>query len=241
MRGIRAFATAVLVIVSGCGDSAGTALPARDPGGDQGEVRVSCGGTEFPATALDGPIGAETADTPEAKGLRSIIDEPDGIGRVPSTGWRLLEHADDRVSFGTEDAGGLTIVELQRDGERWVFAGYSEGCMALMVVPPDGLMPAVWWPDPDAERDDDDLVLHVLATDRSCASGKSTGDRLRGPTIEATDDEVIITFTATPLPGDQTCPSHPPTAYKVHLEEPIGDRHLKDGAYWPPRAPAPEK
>lgn len=225
---------AVIAVAASCGTSDTSMSTARD------EVRVTCGssGLGFPAEALDGPTGAEEADTPEAEGLRGIIEEHGGIEPVPRTGWRLLGRDHGSATFGVEDEGGLTIVSLRPEGERWVFSG-SHGCRHLMVVPPERLSPAVWWPDPDRTQNDDDLVLHVLATDLDCASGSPTGDRLRQPTIEMTDEEVIVTFTAEPVTGDQDCPSHPPTRYEVALEEPIGERQLLDGAYWPARPPEP--
>jgi len=232
-----ALALAVVALAGSCGTGDQTTTDAPD------DARVSCGpgGQGFPAEALDGPTGAEESDTPEAAGLRSLIENPDGIGELPRTDWRLLDRDDDHVTFGAESVDGLTVVSLRREGDRWKFSGSAHGCPDLMVVPPEGLSAAVWWRDPDADDSGDDRVLHVFATDPNCASGRPTGDRLRPPTLETTDDEVVITFTAEPVTGDQSCPGHPPTPYQVQLDEPIGERTLLDGTYWPPRPPEPER
>lgn len=228
-------AALTLAAVAGCGT--GDQVTANAPE----DVRISCGSGRdgFLAGSLNNPTGAEDAATPEAAGLRSLIKNPDGIGELPRTGWRLLDRDDDRVTFGAEDAGGLTVVSLRPDGDRWVFSGSVHGCADLMVIPPEGWSSAVWWPDPDRELGDGH-VLHVLATDRNCASGMPTADRLRPPTISIADDSIAITFTARPLSGIQTCQGHPPTPYRIELDEPVGDRKLLDGAFWPPRPPEPQ-
>jgi hypothetical protein len=245
MRAMTAFTVAVVAAVSASCDSGDDAVSTRaaPPGaaGQEEEVEIAClsGERGFPAAALDAPTGAEEADTPEAEGLRRLVEDPDGIGPVPRTGWRLLDRDDSSATFGVEDEDGLTIVWLRPEGERWTFDGSVHGCRDLMVLPPAGSSAAVWWPDPDATQSTDDLVLHVLATDLDCASARPTGDRLEPPTVEMTADEVVVTLTAEPVTGGQECPSHPPTPYEVRLEEPIGERQLLDGAYWPPRPPEP--
>ena len=55
------------------------------------------------------------------------------------------------------------------------------------------------------------------------------GDRLLGPQVVETDDEVRIVFASIPLIGDQNCPGNPPAAVTVVLDQPLGDRELLDG------------
>lgn len=242
MRVRRPLPMSALVLVAVLGASAcGTAERVSTPAASD-EVRVSCGGggDSFPAAALDGPTGADRADTAEAEGLRQVMAKPMGIGSLPADGWRLLDRQDSTAVFGASEGGGHTIVTLQRDGDQWSYSRSAHACQRLLVAPPDGLVPAVWWPDPDRPYDSQSRVLHVLATDPSCASGQPTGDRLQPPTVRATGQAVVISFAAKPVIGSQLCPGHPPTAYQIDLGQPIGDRQLLDGGVWPPAEPEPQ-
>ena len=87
----------------------------------------------------------------------------------------------------------------------------------------DGYDPDHPMPQPD------DTVVHVLATERACASGQPMGDRLNDPVVLADDSQVSITFSVAPLEGDAECPSNPSTAIAVDLGEPLGERRLVDG------------
>lgn len=237
MRATSALLLVTVLGVLGCGtaDSVSTAAASDD-------VRVSCGGggDSFPAAALDGPTGADRADTAEAEALRQVMADPRGIAQLPADGWRLLDRQDSTAVFGASEGDGLTIVTLQREDDRWAYQRSSHACQRLLVAPPEGLASAVWWPDPATPYDAQSRVLHVLATDPSCASGTPTGDRLQPPIVRATEQEVVIAFDAEPATGSQSCPGHPPTAYEVVLEEPLGDRQLLDGGVWPPAAPEPQ-
>ena len=237
MRAATALLLATVLGASGCGGADSLPTEAASDG-----VRVSCGGggDSFPVAALNGAAGAEKADTPEAEALRQVMAEPMGIGPLPADGWRLLDRQDSTAIFGASEGDALTIVTLQRESGRWAYSRSAHACQRLLVSPPDGLASAVWWPDPARPYDPKSRVLHVLATDPSCASGAPTGDRLQPPTVRATEQEVVIAFAAQPVTGGQLCPGHPPTAYRIALEEPLGDRQLLDGGVWPPAAPEPQ-
>lgn len=231
-------AALILVLDGGCGSE--EAAPSRASAGGGADPIVACGPRTdgFPADALRGPTGAESADTPEAEALRDLIANPGGIEPIPEEGWRLLTRDDQEAVFGAESRSGLVVVTLRSEEGHWTYDS-SGDCARIMVVPPDGSVSAVWWPDPAAGEQRNTTVLRVLATDLSCASGRPTGDRLHPPSVTADADNVIIAFTAEPLGGNQTCPGGPPTPYEVQLREPVGDRTLLDGAHWPPRPPEP--
>ena len=56
------------------------------------------------------------------------------------------------------------------------------------------------------------------------------GERLLGPEVVLTDDAVLLAFAATPPPGEfQDCPGNPSVAVTIQLDEPLGDREIRDG------------
>ena len=61
--------------------------------------------------------------------------------------------------------------------------------------------------------------------------GSMMGERLLGPQVVETGDDVRIVFAAIPLVGGQNCPGNPPTAVTITLERPLGDRVLIDGLF----------
>jgi hypothetical protein len=51
--------------------------------------------------------------------------------------------------------------------------------------------------------------------------------------------EEWVAFHATRLTGGHTCPTHPPTPSTVTLDEPLGERRVLDGGFWPFQTPSP--
>jgi hypothetical protein len=240
---MRLAALLLLAVVSAaCGTGGETPVATADANESSADGPwVGCSGHPpgFPAAALEGPVGAEDADTPQAEGLRELIDDPDGIGELPADGWRLLYEDDSRAAFAAEREGQM-VVELRPEAGRWVFSS-SSGCHRIMLIPPEGHEPASWWLDPTGGDQSRSAELRVLASGWGCASGQPTGDRLQPPAVEEDGARVVITFTARAADGFQNCPSHPPTPYVVELDEPLGTRELLDGSFWPPRKPEPKQ
>ena len=75
--------------------------------------------------------------------------------------------------------------------------------------------PATWALDPDAEITGETTEFTAWVTERACASGRSSEDRIGGPDIQLSDDAVILSFGVVPLPGAQDCQGNPPTAVTV--------------------------
>lgn len=46
-------------------------------------------------------------------------------------------------------------------------------------------------------------VIHVLVTERTCASGQPVGDRLLGPEVVVTDTEALVALASQPQGGAQ--------------------------------------
>lgn len=74
--------------------------------------------------------------------------------------------------------------------------------------------------------------MHVLVTERECASGQLPGERLQPPQIETSSDEVVVTFFVESMLVTEitvTCQGSPSIQYLLNLGEPLGNRTLKDG------------
>lgn len=97
--------------------------------------------------------------------------------------------------------------------------------------------PATWAFDPASDIGAETTEFTAWVTERGCASGRSSADRIGGPDIELSDDTVIVTFGVVPLPGAQECQGNPPSAVTVRLPEPLRDRRLLDGGREPPAEP----
>lgn len=109
------------------------------------------------------------------------------------------------------------------------------GCATGMPIDEGGA--ATWALAPDADIGPDTTEFTAMVTERACASGQSSADRIIGPGIEVTEDAVTVTFRVRPLSGAQECQGNPPTPVSVRLPEPIGDRQLLDGGREPPQEP----
>ena len=120
--------------------------------------------------------------------------------------------------------GALLAIQT---GDGWAWGG-SGGCQ-LGPADPLGLQPAGWRftdaPDPTSS------TLEVQVSESACASGTTPGDRLLGPILEETADEVRLAFFTVPPPSPSTCPSNPTTTVTIELDEPLGAREIIDAAY----------
>lgn len=93
---------------------------------------------------------------------------------------------------------------------------------------PDGEA-ALWWPAPGEQVNAETQVLDVLVEEQECASGQLATGRVSEPTIERSDEHVVVTFRVRPVEGGADCPGNPPTPAELDLGEPLGNRQLLDG------------
>jgi hypothetical protein len=101
--------------------------------------------------------------------------------------------------------------------------------LATWTFPPDGARPG-----PESTS------FEALVSERACTGGQEMGERLQAPLVAYGPTTVTILFGARPLPGAHECPGNPSTRVEVRLREPLGDRGLRDGAFYPPADPAAE-
>ena len=204
---------------------------------DDDDPVVGCpSGPTFPLSALDDvPPIADAPDGVEAA-MRTFLDGEEGAF-WPQDGWRVLHETAERVLVvhvgdrSTAAATGLSFMTLEADAAGWSWAGASGGGDCPLQFQLDaGLGVVEWEPDPDHPMPQaDDTVVHLLATERACASGQPMGDRLNDPVVLADDSQVSVTFSVVPLDGDQDCQGNPATAVAVARGAPLGERRLVDG------------
>lgn len=92
--------------------------------------------------------------------------------------------------------------------------------------------PAWWLLDPSSVPTPESTELHLVVTERQCASGISAEGRIEA-TVSYTETEVAIAVIVNSVGGYANCPGNPPTTFTVQLAEPLGDRAIV-GADPPP-------
>ena len=237
MRRLVIVLLAVLgLALAGCGDGASETVTGDEGAGAGSGARVdpmlTCGeGLPFRASALDGPTGAEEADTPEAEHLREVIaqragrPEEDGIA---ATGWRLLAKNRYGVTFGAGEPSSMSMATIWLEDGVWD-NGPAGRCRLHRYR--EGYELADWKPHDVLALDRQELVLDVR--EAACASGEAPGDRLQPAEVVEDDASVTVTFWVKSQTGAQDCPGNPVTTVTVPLDQPLGTRELRDGGPWP--------
>jgi hypothetical protein len=214
---------------------------------------LTCGVGPFRRAALLDPVTLEEANHPAAAVALDFL--ADGDAGTPQTadssdrppkgpGWLALAVDDRQVLFGlvttTVDQAGVVdqptptdylIVERRLD--EWRIGGWG-GCRLEAAGSPY-LNRVEIYLDPDGQAPSPtstiiDIVVHEVA----CASAMAMGERLVGPQIIETADEVTVAFAAAMQPF-ANCDGSPYTPMTLELSAPLGDRMLIDGMAEPPR------
>lgn len=209
---------------------------------DLGDARYSCSGPPgLLPSLLDQPANAELEDHPSAAALRAAIAEvgPD-IDMLPAAGYWLSNRDDQVAEYLARDPAGaendFVFASMENQGAGWKNGGWG-GCRPEIVL--EGLSLATWVLDPDAPPPDADATTFAaLVTERTCTSGQPMGGRLQPPSISYGRESILVVFAARPLQGDAfDCPSNPSTRVVLELREPLGERVLLDGGFFPPAEP----
>jgi hypothetical protein len=117
-------------------------------------------------------------------------------------------------------------------GNRWRFG------VVKQALPP-GLAPVEVRLDPESMPGVGDTAIEVLVTEQGCAGGRVMSDALRGPEVIETDTAVLVAFAVVPVAGMNTCEGNPSTAVTIELSEPLGQRCIYDGLFFPPKPLVP--
>ena len=231
--------TGIVGLLAACGDdggttagegSSGTSVPGREA------ALVTCGESPFPLEALLDPQPSESAD--DGAAWRQAIADVNaewaasaGGELYPSEGWIVLRATGDETSLMAVTDTDVHQIELvRRDGGWTVESGWSDVDCELRTELPAGQGTVTWRTDPAEPPTPESTTIAVLAREQTCAGGRAMDDRLIGPIVVETADELRISFAAVTLPGEQSCPGNPETAVVVELSAPLGGRPLRDGA-----------
>ena len=215
-----------------------TSVPLDPPGvspkdGAVSDLTATCG-----PVPLDWPIGdLDTAFAPFERDIKELVDDTARVefGLSESTIWSVVEKTSTGLllfgqpsSTTSEPHYRYALFELV-DGD-WRAAGWG-GCR--IEVTAEGFGVATFELNPDNPPDASETTLHVLATERSCASGQVPSGREVIPVVIETSDAVeIIVLVESPV-GPQICPSNPVFLLTVDLDGPLGDRMIRDAALYP--------
>ena len=94
--------------------------------------------------------------------------------------------------------------------------------------------------DPRNPPDSDSTTLHLLVTQRSCASGRSGVERMLKPEVIESATEIRVAMGVIPPDGGR-CPSNPFAPITIKLAAPIGQRKIVNGLFLPPHPLWPKR
>ena len=256
-RFVAGLLSAVLV---GCGGSGGSAGPSRVSSEPIGSAAVAapespaseapdgslsdpglqyvCGQVPFDPDVLAESGAAETGSDPAEVALREhLASGGEEAIALPSTGWLAVGGSQRLVEFvAPRGIDGFAFVLAEQDGETWGVTGWG-GCRPTAVLA--GASLATWNYAPDEpEPGPGTTTFAAVVTERACTGGRPMGERLLPPDISYGETVITIIFAARPLTGGHDCPGNPSSRVTVQLLEPLGDRVLRDGAFFPANDPA---
>ncbi len=235
---------AVAVLAVGCGlansENAAFVGPLDViPDLDVEDPLVTCPGT--PAvrySRMIDPPSIDEVDHPAVdalNALRALLDAP-GVEPLPRGRWVVISIDDDRATFATLADDSFSVVAVERRGDKWVRTGQASGGPCEPAVPlPAGLARVVVRLDPDSMPGAADTTIDLLVTEQGCANSREMGDALKGPQVIETDDAVLVAFAVIPEAGVATCPGNPSTSVTIELSDPLGQRWVYDGLFFPPK------
>ena len=232
---------ALLLLVAGCGTPPTEA--GKPPPASTAEPTYTCHeqpippdimSTGRPATQL-GPDGRAALKGQEVREVGDLAK------------WRIVEETGERLAI---------IKEFDGPQQRWTTSVTHDFLMVERFGPPDADGRPSWHLRSSGgcnlQRDLGDLgvaeltldpakppsgnALHLLVTERACASGRSANGRIRVVLLEESDRDVRLVIGVSRAPGDvHNCIGNPATPYTVELSRPLGDRVPYDTGLHPMR------
>ncbi len=197
------------------------------------QLHMVCGAVRFDGDSFD----FDTFPAADADLVALLVEgfgRGGGFGDIENTKWVIA--SSDATSIGvvgrqdTDPPSYLdAIVTGSGDAQRMTSWG---GCR--LEVAALGLRGAETVLDPDKEPGPEANTLSVLITERSCAGGQPPAGREVIPVITETDTEVHIVVLVAPVRGGATCPGNPQYPVEVQLDQPLGDRIIRDARTIPP-------
>jgi len=226
-------AVACFSVLTACSD-APPIPPQQDPGVGLA-LRYTCGSFSFtPEVLAAGPGHDERRpDAPAAALRRYLADPARPDPRIPAAGWHLLGTDGRRAEFAVQNADHtMWDVMVRSDGSGWAVSS-PVTCQPRLRLPA-GLGRADWILDPTLPPPPPTATgFTALVTERSCAGGRSAGDRIVGPQVVRSGDVIIVIFVIRRAVAVATCPPNPATRIVVDLGGPLGVSTLFDGGRLP--------
>lgn len=250
LAGVAALSASIAVALLFAGRSpARYAAPGPDPvlrDWPGWPYRATCGYMGFdPVRVFSGPAEAERGDGAPESALRRLLGEerPFPLDRQ---GWRLAARRNGRALFlhgrlgaEFETPDQLEAYELDRSEGSWQMRTFSGFCNMFTTAP--GRQSSGWWLAPkQPSLEPDTRRLHVI-------TGARCSKRERPPRVTPEFVEIGAKLVMTlwlqydPRPArgiaeicDPWLKPWPPTT--IDLPEPLGDRQLYDGGFFPPVA-----
>lgn len=105
----------------------------------------------------------------------------------------------------------------------------TSACSVTDLLPGEAPRQAQWAVDPAFDVTPETTEVPLFVGEVACASGHDAAGRI-DVDVEHHDDEIVVTAYVRPRPGVQECQGNPPTPYLLELDEPVGDRTLRNGA-----------
>lgn len=201
-------------------------------------VLLTCGSGAFQADALNGPAGAEDKTGPIydalREGLRIFAGEfPDSV----NLSWILVHQDDTDAIFLAERGDGWQSAHVALEDGEWYMSGFG-GCQPRTYIG-EGVGFAEWALDPDFPKPTaQSREIHALIREQDCSGGIPAFGRIAEPVAEYGNGELVLTIGVQTIGG--TCPGNPTTPVTIVLPEPLGNRDLLDGSYYPPGSPSLE-
>jgi len=188
---------------------------------------------ERPPLDPDSELGNAVRTTARPPVAARLIEGWTLLDQVGQTAHLMIWLKPGAESTNMAESGMIAATYRQANDGTWSYQDSAE-CQPQRAFD-DGLDPATW-ALPGARPEPEATSFPILVTERGCASGQSSEGRLADPIVEYRDDAVLITTRVEPPVGDSfTCQGNPATEVTVELDEPLGDRQLLDGMWFPPR------
>lgn len=251
-----------LAVVACADPGSDRAADAETPADGVGEGDATDGpapaGVDVPGlTSACGPIrlGWPIADVSQFESFTGNVSELVGedarfefestFGDSEPIRWFVAEQSDHELvlfGHGIDPEGGPAYMyaRFEQENGDWRARGWG-GCDIVVAAPGFGV--ATFQLDPENPPDADSTTIHVLATERECASGKPPTGRQVVPVVVESETSLDVTILVESPRGDQSCPSNPAFPFTVELGAPLGDRVIRDSALLPPEErpwPIPE-
>ncbi len=186
--------------------------------GDEG--RAALGGAEVPP--IDPSAWTIVTESAEYVALIRELGEPEDLGAGDVRTHELL-------TVEWVDAVNLD------PSPAWVLGQYGTCALRTGAVGVDEIGGAGLTFDPMNPPDSAADEIHLLVTERACASGELATGRIVLTDVVEGDDVIDLVIGVRERAGGADCPSNPPTPFVVELDAPLGDRAVRDAAVIPPR------